>query len=237
MRGGKLRQYPKIFSFFHQRHALSTCFDIFVVTYRVTNFLLKLVDMLLFSAEKNNWISIFWNPLLPKACSDDRFKICLKIAKQADSEHIWCENTGDSDASLVTKQQRSKPGFSQDEVSGCLLSGKRQNFLNGLGLNCKMILLFPCWTRKGNHVIFQHRTIFPSGWARSWIEMASGLKSPLQEMFKDKRLSQTAADVCDGNEAFLLRFLSTLSCSTGIPTLCLGGGKGRLPCRQLPART
>ncbi len=35
------------FSFFHQRHALSTSFDIFVVTYRETNFLPKLVDMLL----------------------------------------------------------------------------------------------------------------------------------------------------------------------------------------------
>ena len=51
-------QYPKIgefkrkkFSFFGQRHALSTSFDIFVVTFRVTNFLPKLVDMLLFSAE------------------------------------------------------------------------------------------------------------------------------------------------------------------------------------------
>ncbi len=43
------------FSFFHQRHALSMSFelsksfDIFVVNYRVTNFLPKLVDMLLFS--------------------------------------------------------------------------------------------------------------------------------------------------------------------------------------------
>ena len=39
------------FSFFRQRHALSTSFDIFVVTYRVTKVLPKLVDML-FSAEK-----------------------------------------------------------------------------------------------------------------------------------------------------------------------------------------
>ena len=42
-------------SFFHQRHALLTSFDIFVVTYRVTNFLPKLVDMLLFSAEKTEF--------------------------------------------------------------------------------------------------------------------------------------------------------------------------------------
>ncbi len=37
-------------------------FDIFVVTFRVTNFFPKLVHMLLFSLEKN-WISIFWIPL------------------------------------------------------------------------------------------------------------------------------------------------------------------------------
>ncbi len=43
------------FSFFHQRHALSTSFDIFVVTYRVTNFLLKLLDMLLFLGKKLNF--------------------------------------------------------------------------------------------------------------------------------------------------------------------------------------
>ena len=42
------------FSFFHQRHALLTRKDIFVIIYRVTNFLPKLLDMLLFSAEKKN---------------------------------------------------------------------------------------------------------------------------------------------------------------------------------------
>ena len=42
------------FSFFRQRHALLTSFDIFVVTYRVTNFLAKLVHMLLFSTKKKN---------------------------------------------------------------------------------------------------------------------------------------------------------------------------------------
>ena len=41
--------------FFRQRHTLSTSFDIFVITYRVTNFLLKLVDMLLFSTEKTEF--------------------------------------------------------------------------------------------------------------------------------------------------------------------------------------
>ena len=39
----------KFSCFSHQRHALSTSFDIAVVTYRVTNYLPKLVDMLLFS--------------------------------------------------------------------------------------------------------------------------------------------------------------------------------------------
>ena len=39
--------------FFHQRHALSTSFDIFVVTYRVTNFLPKPVDTLFFPATLN----------------------------------------------------------------------------------------------------------------------------------------------------------------------------------------
>ena len=56
------RQYPKIRTwkngiqfFFHQRHILWTSFDIFIVTYRVTNFLPKLVDMLLFSTEKTEF--------------------------------------------------------------------------------------------------------------------------------------------------------------------------------------
>ncbi len=41
--------------FLRQRHALSMSFDIFVVTYRVTNFLPKLVQMLLFSVEKTEF--------------------------------------------------------------------------------------------------------------------------------------------------------------------------------------
>ena len=55
-------QYPKIGNskngncFFHQRHALSMSFYIFVVTYRVTNFLPKLIDMLLFSTEKTEFL-------------------------------------------------------------------------------------------------------------------------------------------------------------------------------------
>ena len=45
----------KFIFFFCQRHALSTSFDIFVVTYRVTNFLPKLIHMLLFSMEKTEF--------------------------------------------------------------------------------------------------------------------------------------------------------------------------------------
>ncbi len=70
-REGNCRQYPKIGEtkngnsvFFHQRHALSTSFNIFVLTHSVTNFLPKLVDILLFSTEKLNFLffhfPIFW---------------------------------------------------------------------------------------------------------------------------------------------------------------------------------
>ena len=60
---GWARQYPKIgtwkkmkFSFFHERHTLSTSFDIFVVvTYRVTNFLPKLVTCYYFLWKKLNY--------------------------------------------------------------------------------------------------------------------------------------------------------------------------------------
>ncbi len=41
--------------FFCQRHALSTSFNIFVVTHRETNFLPKLADILLFSTEKTEF--------------------------------------------------------------------------------------------------------------------------------------------------------------------------------------
>ncbi len=49
------KKKEKKFRFFRQRHALLTSFNIFVVTSRVTNFFAKtLVNMLLFSTEKNN---------------------------------------------------------------------------------------------------------------------------------------------------------------------------------------
>ena len=42
-------------SFFRQGHILSTSFDIFVITYRVTDFLPKLINMLLFSTKKTEF--------------------------------------------------------------------------------------------------------------------------------------------------------------------------------------
>ena len=54
-------QYPKIGKwkkwnfFFRQRHALSRSFDIFVITYRVTSFWPKLINMPLFSMEKTDF--------------------------------------------------------------------------------------------------------------------------------------------------------------------------------------
>ncbi len=64
-----IRQYRKKreikkwkFSFFCQRQTLLISFDIFVVTYRVTNFLPKLLDMLLFSTEKTE-LPFFGFPL------------------------------------------------------------------------------------------------------------------------------------------------------------------------------
>ncbi len=57
------------FCSFHQRNTLSTSFNIFVVTYRVTNFLPKLVDLLLFSAEKTKFpfFEIPYFRVLPEA--------------------------------------------------------------------------------------------------------------------------------------------------------------------------
>ena len=43
------------FSFFHQRHTLSMSFDIFVVTYRVTNLLPKLITCYYFLQKKLNF--------------------------------------------------------------------------------------------------------------------------------------------------------------------------------------
>ena len=51
----EMKTWKMKFSFFRQRHALSTSFDIFVVTYRVTNFLPKLINMLLFSTKKTEF--------------------------------------------------------------------------------------------------------------------------------------------------------------------------------------
>ncbi len=57
------------FSFLHQRHALSTSFDLFVVTYWVTNSLLKLIHILLFSTEKTEFpFELPYFRVLPICC-------------------------------------------------------------------------------------------------------------------------------------------------------------------------
>ncbi len=63
------------FSFFCQRHALLTSFDIFVVTYRVTNFLPKLINMLLFSTEKKLNFHFWFSPI---------FRLCRSHAPRED---------------------------------------------------------------------------------------------------------------------------------------------------------
>ncbi len=71
------RQHPKIGKwksvvfFFCPRHTLSRSFDIFGVTYRVINFLPKLVHMLLFLWKKTEFY--FFNPYFPvlPSYSDD----------------------------------------------------------------------------------------------------------------------------------------------------------------------
>ncbi len=95
--------------FFPSKTWIVDKFWYFVVTYRVTNFLPKLIDMLLFSKEKN-WISIFsgfplfsdfalsvatlqqdWNKKrssIVKACWSVLGRCCLKIGL----EHIRQEN-------------------------------------------------------------------------------------------------------------------------------------------------
>ena len=56
-------------------------FDIFVITYRVTNFLPKLVDMLLFSTEKPVSISV--------ACWGDRTSGLLYVPLCSLAGHGW----------------------------------------------------------------------------------------------------------------------------------------------------
>ncbi len=73
------------FSFFHQRHALLTSFDIFVATYRGTNFLPKLIDTLLFSAGKKTEFPFFELPyfqVLPKfLCLDHDLNRIISFGK------------------------------------------------------------------------------------------------------------------------------------------------------------
>ena len=64
-------------SFFHQRHTLSMSFDIFVVTYRVINFLPKLVHMLLFSIEKTEFPFLVFPyfRVMPPICHTTRVSV------------------------------------------------------------------------------------------------------------------------------------------------------------------
>ena len=79
------------FSFFHQRHALSTSFDIFVVTYRVTNFLPKLVNIY----GKLNFH--FWfSPI---------FGLCPVVPGLQDSTHVCT----DLEASFVKQLGQGAP--------------------------------------------------------------------------------------------------------------------------------
>ena len=80
-------QHPKIgeskkwkFNFFYQRHALSMNFNIFVITYRETNFLPKLVDMLLFSpGKKLNFFFFFFSIPYFSVLPADGFKSMLQF--------------------------------------------------------------------------------------------------------------------------------------------------------------
>ena len=66
------------FSFFHQRHAWSMSFHIFIVTYRVTNCLPKLVHMLLFSME-NFFFFFFSIPFFGTALESHDFAVFIQV--------------------------------------------------------------------------------------------------------------------------------------------------------------
>ncbi len=80
-------------SFFRQRHTLSTSFNIFVITYRVTNFLPKLIDMQLFSTEKN-WISIFGFPLFSGYAPKTQWVLVYTCQKVLVNDTLIIHDTG-----------------------------------------------------------------------------------------------------------------------------------------------
>ena len=75
--------------FLRQRHVLWTGFDIFVVTYRVTNFLPELVDMLLFSAEKTEFPFLVcpYFPVMPSITT-----VLSRTSLQSENLHPFFEN-------------------------------------------------------------------------------------------------------------------------------------------------
>ncbi len=110
------------FIFFCQTHALSRSFDIFVVTYRVTNFLPKLVDMLLFSMEKTEFPFLVFpyfrvmpypppqlcSPLKPVPYCINSVSVLLLFCKCSSfcqlSGVVWITCSGDSKPLLDTDQ-------------------------------------------------------------------------------------------------------------------------------------
>ena len=74
------------FSFFRQRHALLASFDIFVVTYRVTNFLPKL---LLFSTEKKKLNFHLWFSPIFGLCPDHAGVITWKRLPEWNVHPVW----------------------------------------------------------------------------------------------------------------------------------------------------
>ena len=79
------RQYLKIgnskkeIHFLLQRHALSMSFDIFVITHRVTNFLLKLVDICFVFHRKKTGFPFFDFPIFGCCPSRARFPGRLRV--------------------------------------------------------------------------------------------------------------------------------------------------------------
>ncbi len=106
---GKYREFKKWkFNSFH-RHVLLTSFDIFVVTYRVTNFLPKLLDMLL---KKMNFHFLF-SPIfgfLPKSQSKQEI-LCNRLKLLFFSWALWDESWP-----LQRKWTTTFPSFDQSEL-------------------------------------------------------------------------------------------------------------------------
>ncbi len=82
-------------SFFHQRHALLTSFDIFVITYRVTNFLPKLLDMLLFSTEKTEFPFLVFPYFRVMPQVNDIYTQCMPVCRSTCGARFHICKAGD----------------------------------------------------------------------------------------------------------------------------------------------